>query len=195
MKLSGEKLIPETREKVWEALNDLEVLKHSIPGCHDITEESEGVYALIISIAVGPVKAKFRGKLHLLNLNVPESYTLQFEGSGAAVGFGKGQADVHLEEQGEETVLHYAAEAQVGGKIAQVGARLINGVAKRMADEFFDNFEEYLNPAVVDEGAELEGKKTDASNKTSQSSRWKFWQRDKKDQSDDSETTMITERD
>ena len=140
MEMSGEQLIPVPQAKVWAGLNDPEVLKASIPGCESIERVSDTEYKVAIVAAVGPVKAKFNGKLLLSDVNPPTSYKLAFEGSGGAAGFGKGGAQVGLAPEGAGTRLKYLANAQVGGKLAQVGSRLIDGVARKMADEFFQRF-------------------------------------------------------
>jgi carbon monoxide dehydrogenase subunit G len=140
MEMTGEQLIPVPQQRVWEGLNDPEVLKACIPGCDTIERISDTEYRVAMTAAVGPVKAKFNGKLLLADLNPPNSYTLSFEGSGGAAGFGKGGAQVALAPEGASTKLSYKATAQVGGKLAQVGSRLIDGVAKKMADEFFQRF-------------------------------------------------------
>jgi hypothetical protein len=140
MEKTGEQLIPVPQQRVWEGLNDPEVLKACIPGCETIERVSDTEYRVAMTAAVGPVKAKFNGKLLLADLNPPNSYTLSFEGSGGAAGFGKGGAQVALAPEGAGTRLSYKATAQVGGKLAQVGSRLIDGVAKKMADEFFQRF-------------------------------------------------------
>ena len=140
MEMSGEQLIPVPQARVWAGLNDPEVLKASIPGCESIERVSDTEYKVVITAAVGPVKAKFNGKLLLADVNAPTSYRLAFEGSGGAAGFGKGGAQVSLAPEGTGTRLSYLANAQVGGKLAQVGSRLIDGVAKKMADEFFQRF-------------------------------------------------------
>jgi carbon monoxide dehydrogenase subunit G len=140
MEMSGEQLIPVPQARVWAGLNDPEVLKASIPGCESIERVSDTEYKVVITAAVGPVKAKFNGKLLLADVNAPTSYRLAFEGSGGAAGFGKGGAQVSLAPDGAGTRLSYLANAQVGGKLAQVGSRLIDGVAKKMADDFFQRF-------------------------------------------------------
>lgn len=151
MEMTGEQLIPVGQQKVWTALNDPEVLKACIPGCDTIEKVSDNEYKIGMTAAVGPVKAKFAGKLTLQDLNPPNSYALAFEGSGGAAGFGKGGAKVSLTPEGPSaTKLAYSATAQVGGKLAQVGARLIDGVAKKMADDFFKKF----NATVAAPGAE-----------------------------------------
>ncbi|HTQ73557.1 MAG TPA: carbon monoxide dehydrogenase subunit G [Burkholderiales bacterium] len=144
MEMTGEQLIPVSQEKVWRGLNDPEMLKACIAGCESIEKVSDSEYKVVIVAAVGPVRAKFNGKLLLSDLNPPNSYSLSFEGSGGAAGFGKGGAQVSLKPEGAGTRLSYAAKASVGGKLAQVGSRLIDGVAKKMADDFFAAFNEKL---------------------------------------------------
>ncbi|MFO1362102.1 MAG: carbon monoxide dehydrogenase subunit G [Burkholderiales bacterium] len=144
MEMTGEQLIALPQQRVWEGLNDPAVLKACIPGCETIEKVSDSEYRVALTAAVGPVKAKFNGKLLLADLDPPNSYTLTFEGSGGAAGFGKGGAQVALAPEGTGTKLSYKANAQVGGKLAQVGSRLIDGVAKKMADEFFQRFNLHL---------------------------------------------------
>jgi carbon monoxide dehydrogenase subunit G len=140
MDMTGEYRIPASREKVWAALNDPDTLKASLPGCESLEKISDQEFAAAVVAKVGPVKAKFNGNVTLSNLNPPESYTISGEGKGGAAGFAKGGADVRLVEDGELTILTYTAKADVGGKLAQLGSRLIDGTARKMADEFFDNF-------------------------------------------------------
>ncbi len=141
MQMSGEQTIAASRQAVWDALNDPQSLRECIPGCESITPSGENQYAVVMTAAVGPVKAKFNAKLSLSDIVPPTSYTMGFDGSGGAAGFGKGTASVALADtDGGATVLSYTVEAQVGGKIAQVGARLIDGVAKKLANEFFARF-------------------------------------------------------
>jgi uncharacterized protein len=140
MDMTGQYRIPAPRERVWAALNDPATLKASLPGCQSLEKLSDREFAAIVLAKVGPVQAKFNGNVTLSNLNPPESYTISGEGKGGAAGFAKGGADVTLIEEGEVTVLTYTAKADVGGKLAQLGSRLIDGTAKKMADEFFDNF-------------------------------------------------------
>lgn len=149
MEMTGEQLIPLPQQRVWEALNDPEVLKACIPGCESIEKVSDTEYKVAMTAAVGPVKARFAGKLLLADLNPPASYSLSFEGSGGAAGFGKGNAQVKLTPDGDTTRLSYTAKATVGGKLAQVGSRLIDGVAKKMADDFFSKFNRTVAPAVA----------------------------------------------
>ncbi len=148
MEMTGEQIIDQPQSKVWEALNDTEVLKACIPGCDTLEKVSDTEYKMTMTAAVGPVRAKFNGKLLLADVNPPVSYTIAFEGSGGAAGFGKGSAQVALSPEGSGTKLSYNAKAQIGGKLAQVGARLIDGVAKKMADDFFVAFKTRLTPAA-----------------------------------------------
>ena len=154
MDMTGEYRIPASRDKVWQALNDPETLKASLPGCESLEKVSDNEFAATVVAKVGPVKAKFNGNVTLSNLNPPESYTISGEGKGGAAGFAKGGADVRLAEEGEATVLTYTAKADVGGKLAQLGSRLIDGTAKKMADEFFNNFSQQVAPAAPEARAE-----------------------------------------
>jgi len=140
MEMTGEQLIPVPQAEVWRGLNDPEVLKACIAGCESIERVSDTEYRVEMVASVGPVKARFNGKLLLSDLNPPNSYSLSFEGSGGAAGFGKGGAQVSLKSEGPATRLTYTARASVGGKLAQVGSRLIDGVARKMADDFFTAF-------------------------------------------------------
>ena len=149
MEMTGEQLIPLAQERVWQALNDPEVLRQCIPGCDSIERRSDTEFAVAMTAAVGPVKAKFSGKLVLSDLDPPRSYSIAFEGSGGAAGFGKGAAQVKLTPEGAGTRLAYTAKASVGGKLAQVGSRLIDGVAKKMADDFFTKFNVTVAPQAA----------------------------------------------
>jgi len=140
MEMSGEYRIPAPRETVWAALNDPEVLKACIPGCESLEKTSDTEMTAAVTTKVGPVKAKFTGAVTLSNIRPPEGYTISGEGKGGVAGFAKGGADVALEADGDATILRYTAKAQVGGKLAQLGARLIDSTAKKMADEFFGAF-------------------------------------------------------
>lgn len=147
MEMTGERQIAAPRQRVWEALNDPEVLKASIPGCDSVARTGDDSFEAKVSVKLGPMSAKFGGKVQLTNINPPASYTISGEGSGGAMGFAKGGADVALEEVGPDaTVLRYSVKAQVGGKMAQLGARLIDSTAKSMADQFFDRFAAQVNP-------------------------------------------------
>ena len=147
MDMTGEQIIPLPQQRVWEALNDPAILKACIPGCETMEKVSDSEYRVVMSASVGPVKAKFSGKLLLSDLNPPNSYALAFEGSGGAAGFGKGSSTVTLSSADGGTRLTYTAHATVGGKLAQVGSRLIDGVARKMADDFFAKFNQAIVPA------------------------------------------------
>lgn len=140
MEMTGEYRIPAPKQVVWDALNDPAILKAAIPGCESVERLSDTEMTATVTAAVGPVKAKFRGKVTLSDLDPPNGYTISGEGQGGPAGFGKGGAKVRLTEEGGETVLRYEAQAQVGGKLAQIGARLVDGAAKKIADQFFANF-------------------------------------------------------
>jgi uncharacterized protein len=142
MELKGSQDLPLARQQVWESLNDPGVLKACIPGCEEVVRVSDDEYSVAMTAAVGPVKAKFKGRLLMSERVPPASYTLTFEGSGGPAGFGKGHARVVLEPAGEHTILRYQASAQVGGKLAQVGSRLVEGVAQKIAAAFFERFKE-----------------------------------------------------
>jgi uncharacterized protein len=145
MDMTGEYRIPAPREQVWAALNDPAILKASLPGCESLERVSDHEFAATVAAKVGPVRAKFNGQVTLSDLNPPESYKISGEGKGGAAGFAKGGADVRLaEESAEVTVLSYTAKADVGGKLAQLGSRLIDATAKKMADDFFENFRNQL---------------------------------------------------
>jgi carbon monoxide dehydrogenase subunit G len=141
MDMEGSRELAVTRQQAWEALNDPEVLKACIPGCDKVEPNGENQYVIGMSVKVGPVSAKFTGKIKLEDVMPPASYTLRFEGQGGAAGFGKGSAQVSLAERPAGCELRYVVNAQVGGKIAQVGQRLIDGVARSMAEDFFRRFE------------------------------------------------------
>ena len=140
MNLSGEHRIEAPRQTVWAALNDPDILKRAIPGCESIEKTSDTEFNATVKAKVGPVSAKFAGVVRLSDLDPPNGYTIAGEGKGGAAGFAKGGAKVRLEEDGAATLLRYEVEAQVGGKLAQIGSRLIDGTARKLAGEFFDNF-------------------------------------------------------
>ena len=142
--MQGSRTLAVDRQEAWEALNDPQVLKACIPGCDRIEATGPEQYAIGMSVKIGPVAARFAGKIQLLDVQPPSSYTLKFEGQGGAAGFGKGEARVRLEPRDAGCELLYTANAQVGGKIAQVGQRLIDGVARSMAEDFFKRFEQEL---------------------------------------------------
>ena len=140
MDMTGEFRIPAPRDAVWRALNDPEVLKQSIPGCETVEKTSDIEFVAKVTAAVGPVKARFGGKVTLADIDPPNGYTISGEGQGGAAGFAKGGAKVSLVDDAGGTILRYQVSAQVGGKLAQVGSRLIDGVSKKMAEEFFNRF-------------------------------------------------------
>ncbi|MFK8035042.1 MAG: carbon monoxide dehydrogenase subunit G [Hyphomicrobiales bacterium] len=154
MDMSGEYRIPAPREKVWAALNDPEILKECIPGCESLEMTSDTEMSAVVTTKVGPVKAKFKGSVTLSDINPPENYKISGEGKGGVAGFAKGGAEVKLTEDGSETILNYTAKAQVGGKLAQLGGRLIESTAKRMAGEFFGSFSEKLGGSAEAEISE-----------------------------------------
>jgi carbon monoxide dehydrogenase subunit G len=148
MDISGEFEIPASRQQVWEALNDPDVLAQCIPGCESIERESDTELHAKMRAKVGPVKARFESRIMLSNLNPPQSYTISGEGKGGPAGFGKGSADVSLAEADGSTTLRYTATLQVGGKLAQVGSRLVGGAARKIADDFFAKFAEVVAQPV-----------------------------------------------
>jgi carbon monoxide dehydrogenase subunit G len=157
MEMTGERRIPAPRQRVWDALNDPEVLRASIPGCESVERQGEDQFQAKVAVKLGPMSAKFSGKVRLENLNPPESYTIAGEGTGGAMGFAKGGADVALAETGPaETVLSYNVKAQVGGKIAQLGGRLIDSTAKQMADQFFNRFSAHFPSPETEAAAQPE---------------------------------------
>lgn len=139
--IEGEERIEAPLQKVWEALNDPAVLKASIPGCQSLEKKSDTELAATVVLKIGPIKATFNGEVTLKNLNPPNSYTISGEGKGGIAGFAKGGADVTLTEDGPgATILKYQAKADVGGKIAQLGSRLIESTSKKLAGQFFSTF-------------------------------------------------------
>lgn len=159
MELTGEEIIPQPIQRVWDGLNDPEILKACISGCEEIIKVADNEYKVVLMAAVGPVKARFSGKLLLSDIDPPTSYSLIFEGTGGAAGFAKGGAQVALSQDGPAIKLAYNANAKVGGKIAQVGSRLIEGVARKIAVECFARFNEMVAqpaPAEVAAGPRAE---------------------------------------
>jgi hypothetical protein len=140
MEMTGEQLVPASQQETWNALNDPAVLKQCVPGCEAIDPAGENQYQVLMVARVGPVSAKFKGKLTLSDVKPPESYSIAFEGQGGAAGFAKGGAQVRLAPQGASTRLSYDVKASVGGKLAQIGSRLVDAAAKKVADDFFKNF-------------------------------------------------------
>ena len=144
MELKGEREIAVPRTQVWEGLNDPEVLLESIPGCQEFTGSIEEGYAIKVTQKIGPVKATFKGRVDLEDINPENSYTLKGEAKAGAAGMGSGLARVRLTDTDSGTLLEYDVDAKVGGKIAQLGSRLIGGVAKKLADKFFTKFQEVV---------------------------------------------------
>ena len=140
MTMTGEVQLPASRQAVWEKLNDPEVLKVTIPGCESLEKTSDTSFQAVAVTKIGPVKARWKGKVTLTDLDPPNGYKIVGEGEGGVAGFAKGSADVKLSDKDGGTLLSYSVEAQIGGKLAQLGQRLINGAAKKMADEFFQKF-------------------------------------------------------
>ena len=141
MEMQGNRQLAVNQQQAWDALNDPEVLKVCIPGCDKIEASGENQYSMGVSLKIGPLAAKFSGKIALSDIQAPNSYTIGFEGQGGPAGFGKGQAKVQLQPNAAGVELVYSVHASVGGKIAQVGQRLIDGVAKSMAEDFFKRFD------------------------------------------------------
>jgi carbon monoxide dehydrogenase subunit G len=150
MEMHGELRIPAPREQVWEKLNDPETLKTCIPGCESVERTSDTEFTAKVVARVGPVKATFAGKVTLTDIVAPAGYTISGEGTGGVAGFAKGSAKVALDDAGEETVLRYGVQAQVGGKLAQIGSRLIDATSRKMADEFFSRFVAVMSPAPAE---------------------------------------------
>jgi carbon monoxide dehydrogenase subunit G len=148
MDMSGDRLIAAPREKVWEALNDPETLKACIPGCETIEKLSENELKATAAVKLGPIAARFTGKVLLSDLDPPNGYTISGEGQGGVAGFAKGGAKVHLTDAEGGTLLAYTVNAQIGGKMAQLGARLIDSTAKSMAEQFFTKFSAVVAPPV-----------------------------------------------
>jgi uncharacterized protein len=149
MELQGERLIPAPPDKTWAALNDPDTLKACIAGCESLERTGEDAFAAVVAVKVGPVSARFKGNLKMSNVVAPASYTINFDGQGGVAGFGKGSADVALSPEGTGTRLKYLAKAQVGGKMAQVGSRLIDAAASKVAEDFFKAFEAHLSPPAA----------------------------------------------
>jgi uncharacterized protein len=146
MIMTGEVQLPANRQAVWEKLNDAETLKACIPGCEELVKLSDTEMTAVATTKIGPVKARFKGKVHLTDLDPPNGYRISGEGDGGVAGFAKGGATVALIEKDGGTLLTYNVEAQIGGKLAQLGQRLVNGAAKKIADDFFQKFAAVFTP-------------------------------------------------
>ena len=156
MEMTGEYSIPAPRQVVWDALNDPEILKASIPGCTEMIKTADDAFEAKVSFKVGPVRAKFGGNVKLSDIDPPNGYTISGEGQGGAAGFAKGGATVKLSDDGAGTLLSYTVNAAVGGKLAQIGSRLIDATARKMANDFFARFAEVVaGPAPEEAAAEV----------------------------------------
>jgi carbon monoxide dehydrogenase subunit G len=182
MELTESHTLPVPQQRAWEALNDTAILKACIPGCESIEADGENAYAVALTAAVGPVKARFKGRMQLADIDAPHSYTIVFEGQGGAAGFGKGDAHVKLEPEGDEaTILTYTANASVGGKLAQIGSRLVDGAARKIAAEFFKRFGEQLGGGEAQENAsaepatQAEGEGEGAEDQPKRKRSWTAW--------------------
>ena len=157
MDMKGEYRITASREKVWDALNDPEILKQCIAGCEELDKTSDTEFTARVHTRIGPVSAKFTGKVELSEIDPPNGYRISGEGQGGVAGFAKGGAAVKLTEDGDATVLTYEANATVGGKLAQIGSRLIDATARKMADDFFGKFAAAVGePAEAADAAEAD---------------------------------------
>ena len=154
MEMTGERRILAPRRAVWDALNDAEILKQCIAGCEELEKTSDTEFKARVTSKVGPVTAKFTGKVELSDVDAPNGYTISGEGQGGVAGFAKGGAKVSLADDGDGTLLTYEANGTVGGKLAQIGSRLIDSTARKMADDFFDKFAEAVGEAAPEEAAE-----------------------------------------
>lgn len=163
MDFTGRYAIPATPEAVWAAINDPAVLKACIPGCEEIEKTSPTDFVATATLKIGPVKARFKGKVALSELDPPRRLTLSGEGQGGVAGFAKGNAEVVLTPEGDGTVLSYTARASVGGKLAQIGQRLIDGAARQIADDFFVRFSKTVAPTAPPSPSELSGDETQSA--------------------------------
>lgn len=146
MDMTGEQRIPASQAETWAALNDAEFLRHCVPGCEAIDQVGDSEYTVLMTARVGPVSAKFKGRMTISEAEPPHAYALAFEGQGGVAGFAKGTARVRLTAQGDaETLLSYQAKANVGGKLAQIGSRLVDAAAQKVATEFFNAFNERMS--------------------------------------------------
>ena len=169
MDIKGEERIPVPIQTVWEGLNSTDILLQAIPGCESIERTGEHELQAKVMIKLGPVTARFSGKVSMSDIRPLEGYTLNFEGSGGAAGFAKGSAEIRLQDEGDQTLLTYNAKASIGGKLGQLGSRLIEGSAKKLSAEFFSAFAKAVGPAQASDSAEShQNEKTDAEAKTPQ---------------------------
>ena len=158
MDMTGEQLIPMPQAETWAALNDVEVLKDVIPGCEGLEKVSDEEFHVQVQTKIGPVSARFKGRMTLKDIDPPSGYTIVFDGQGGAAGFAKGEARVDLVPDGEQTLLRYTAKATIGGKLAQIGSRLVDGAARKLADQFFTAFRaRYTEAGAGSESGEPKG--------------------------------------
>jgi hypothetical protein len=163
MQMTGQRILPVSPQQAWNALNDPEMLKACIPGCESVTLTGPDQYEVLMAARIGPVAAKFKGKLTQSDVVEPVSYKISFDGQGGVAGFGKGSADVRLTAIDAGTQLDYDVSAQVGGKIAQIGSRLVDAAAAKIADEFFASFETKLSEVAAASAASLAATATGTS--------------------------------
>ena len=149
MKMDGEYLIPTNVKTVWYNLNDPLVLKEAIPGCVELIKDEENKFNALIALKVGPVSAKFKGEVRLSDIKMFKGYKISGNGNGGVAGFAKGSADIHLEEKEDGTILRYSVNAQIGGKLAQLGSRLIDSTSKKLAGKFFANFVQIVDTKIM----------------------------------------------
>ena len=176
MELTETHSLPVPQDVAWAALNDTEILRACIPGCESIEADGENAYAVAMTASVGPVKAKFKGRMNLVDVDAPNTYTIVFEGQGGTAGFGKGQAKVILvpADDAASTTLSYTAHAQVGGKLAQIGSRLVDGAAKKIAGEFFKRFSAELTKGDEEPANQSDDAPADGEQKKGKRS-WTAW--------------------
>ncbi len=162
MEIAGEFRIAADKQTVWEALNDPEILRASIPGCESVERHSDTQLTAVVKIRMGPVRATFKGKVTLSDLDPPNSYTISGEGEGGVAGFGRGSARVTLADVEGETLLTYAAKAEVGGKLAQIGSRLVESATRKLSKDFFDNFSKVVETGAAQPSAAAQPSPGDA---------------------------------
>ena len=151
MELANTRIVPASPSAVWAALNDPAILKECLPGCESLERAGDNAFQAVMTTRVGPVSARFTGRVTMSDIDPPNAYTLQFEGQGGAAGFARGEARITLAPEGDrQTSLHYAAKAQVGGKLAQIGSRLVDGAAAKMTDDFFTRFVERVGAPAAE---------------------------------------------
>lgn len=177
MEMTSSRTVPATVEATWAALNDPETLKACIPGCESIERISATEFRVAMTARVGPVAAKFNGRIVLADLVPPQSYRMSFEGQGGGAGFARGEASVRLTPDGESTRLEYTVTAQVGGKLAQIGSRLVDGAAAKVADDFFQRFVQRVGAPRSAEGAPAPAQQAVASSDPKLAARRSMWLR------------------